>query len=879
MYEHRDQYEKAMEYFMKSLCIHEEAGDLEGEGRAYSNIGAVYEHWGQYEKAMEYFTKSLCIHEEAGDLEGEGRAYSNIGAVYEHRGQYEKAMEYFMECLRIFKKMGNQKEAEGRAYGHIGAVYMSLSQYEKAMEYFMKSLSIHEEAGDLEGEGRAYRHIGVVYKLLGQYQKAMEHFMECLRIFKEMGNRKEEGRAYGNIGAVYMSLGQHEKAMEYYMKDLRICKETGYLAGEGNAYGNIGAVYRSLGQCDKAMEYYMKELRICKEIGDLTGKGYCFHRIGALCYRNGDINRAEASLKESLRCYQEVFKLIQYQDDYKVSIVDTYIRTYQLLTHQLIESGKGEEALLVSERGRSQALRDKLIMNYGLPKGEEISDTLNEDINSLVTSSDCSFLLFSLCCRVTVFVIEEGKELCLRVRSPGSFAFCANSDCSSTKLRKLIELYVNKLLQDATKHLNAKYKRSCEDRSINQDQDKYPDQQLALDDVISADDVERVTTIRKEALEDDVTTCVASNSRAPTDQSDQDSPVSEPPSKQTQASQPVFDTTAPESKHEMHSELTLPSSTKVPKEEDGAFSKNSTLTNQRNAHQNGDDAFVNLYEALIAPVEEVLTKPEIVIIPEGPLFFVPFAALTDKSGHFLSETKRIRLAPSLTTLKLLKECPAEKHCKQGALIVGGPEAEIVIKYRGKMRWFCEFGDLPNARKEADMVGEVLGEKALTGCSATKDEFKRRLQEGVAIIHIATHGNPTTGELLFAPGPSAGSTIPKEKKYMLTVEEVYSSGINAQLVVLSCCHSGRGKIKAEGVVGLTRAFLAAGARSVLATLWAVDNKATFYFMKSFYQHLKSGESASASLQQAMKEMRKKPEWSHPYYWAPFFIVGDDIRITT
>ena len=116
--------------------------------------------------------------------------------------------------------------------------------------------------------------------------------------------------------------------------------------------------------------------------------------------------------------------------------------------------------------------------------------------------------------------------------------------------------------------------------------------------------------------------------------------------------------------------------------------------------------------------------------------------------------------------------------------------------------------------------------------------------------------------------------------MLTVKEIYSSGINAQLVVLSCCNSGRGKIRfAEGVVGLTRAFLAAGARSVLATLWAVDDEATFYFMKSFYQHLKSGESASASLQQAMKEMRKKPEWSHPYYWAPFFIVGDDIRITT
>ena len=866
-----------MEYHMKDLRICQNTGNLTEEGNAHGNIGAVYKSLCQYEKAMKSFMKHVRICKGTGDLTGEGKAYGNIGVVHWSMSQYEKAMECQMKCLRMCKGTGDLT-VEGTAYGNIGVVYGSMSQYEKAMEYYMKCLCIHKKTGDSKREGFVHYNIGTTYTSLGQYQKGMEHFMTCLCICKETGDRAGEGRAYGNIGVVYSSLGQYEKAMEYSMKCLRICKETGDLRGEGHAYGSIGYVlYESLGQYEKAMEYCKEELRICKEIGDLTGEGDCFHGIGAVCYRNGDINRAEASLKESLRCYQEVFKLIQYQDDYKVSIVDTYIHTYHLLTHVLIASRKEEEALLVSERGRSQALRDKLIMNYGLPKGEEISDTLNEGINSLVTSNDSSFLLFSLCCRVTVFVIEEGKELCLRVRSPGSFAFCANSDhcCSCTKLRKLIELYVNKSLQDATKHLNAKYKRSCEDRSMNQGQDEYPNQQLALDDVISADDVERVATSREEALEDHVTTCAASDSRAPTDQSDQDSPVSEPPSKQAQPSQIVFDTTAPESKHEMHSELTLPSSTKVPKEEDGAFSKNSTVTNQRNAHQNGDDAFVNLYEALIAPVEEALTKPEIVIIPEGPLFFVPFAALKDKSGHFLSETKRIRLAPSLTTLKLLKECPAEKHSKQGALIVGGPEAGIV-KYRGKK---IRFGDLPFAREEADMVGEVLGAKALTGCSATKDEFQRRLQEGVAIIHIATHGNPITGELLFAPGPSAGSKIPEEKKYMLTEEEVYSSGINAQLVVLSCCHSGRGKIKAEGVVGLTRAFLAAGARSVLATLWAVDDEATFYFMKSFYQHLKSGESASASLQQAMKEMRKKPEWSHPYYWAPFFIVGDDIRITT
>ena len=171
-----------------------------------------------------------------------------------------------------------------------------------------------------------------------------------------------------------------------------------------------------------------------------------------------------------------------------------------------------------------------------------------------------------------------------------------------------------------------------------------------------------------------------------------------------------------------------------------------------------------------------------------------FAALKDKSGTFLSETKRIRLGPSLSTLKLLKECPAEKHCKQGALIVGGPKAGEVL-YREKPK---EFSDLKFARKEARRIGHILGEKSLTGSSATKDKVKRRLCEGVCIIHIATHGDETAGELLLAPGPCDDEEIPEKDDYLLTVKESNSSRINAQLVVLSCYHSGRGKIRAEGV---------------------------------------------------------------------------------
>ena len=723
------QYQKAMEYHKKHLCINRETGNLAGEGRAYGNIGGVYRCLGQYQKTMEYCEKYLLTCQETGDLAEEGRAYCSIGCVYHSLGQYQKAMEYHEKHLCICQETGHLT-GEGTSYGNIGVVYKSLGQYQKAMEYNEKHLRMCQETGHLTEEGRAYRNIGGVYHELGQYQKAMEYYEEHLRICQETGDLAGEGRSYCSIGGVYYDLGQYQKAMEYNEKHLRICQKTGDLSGKGGSCCNIGLVYHSLGEYEKAMEYFKNQLRICHETGDLTAEGQIYYNIGLARFKNDDIHEAEISLKESVRCFEEIFKFLHQQDNYKVSIVDTYIKTYRFLTKVLIASGKVKEALLISERGRAQALRDKLVMKYG---EEGTSELPNGDIDSLLSSSESSFLFLSIQYHeVFLFVIEQGKELHLRRT--------LSRPCLGQKTREELMSHINKMLQ------------------------------------------------------------------------------------------------------------------------------------------NNANVFEDLYQVLIAPVEEALTKPEIIIIPDGPFFFVPFAALKDKSGTFLSETKRIRIGPSLTTLKLLKECPAEKHCKKGALIVGGPEA-VEVMYRGKKK---TFDDLQNARLEARIIGGKLGEKPLTGSSARKDRVKRRLQEGVSIIHIATHGDETTGELLLAPEPcddEDDEEIPKEEEYMLTVEEIYSSRINAQLVVLSCCHSGRGEIKAEGVVGLTRAFLAAGARSVLASLWAIDDLATCFFMEAFYRHLKSGESASESLQQAMKEMRKKPAFSHPRFWASFFIVGDDIRINT
>ena len=174
-----------------------------------------------------------------------------------------------------------------------------------------------------------------------------------------------------------------------------------------------------------------------------------------------------------------------------------------------------------------------------------------------------------------------------------------------------------------------------------------------------------------------------------------------------------------------------------------------------------------------------------------------------------------------------------------------------------------------------MIGQILNVEPLTGKNATKEQVLSRLNS-VSLVHIAAHGSVERGEILLSPNLGS-SEPPEEKDFLLTMTDVLNAKLDAKLVVLSCCHSGRGEIKAEGVVGIARAFLGAGARSVIASLWAVNDQATLVFMRHFYEHLVKGQSASKSLHEAMKMMRESDDFKAVKYWAPFMLIGDDVSL--
>ena len=278
-----------------------------------------------------------------------------------------------------------------------------------------------------------------------------------------------------------------------------------------------------------------------------------------------------------------------------------------------------------------------------------------------------------------------------------------------------------------------------------------------------------------------------------------------------------------------------------------------------------EDALRKLYDHIIRPVAHVLQEKDLTIVPDGPLCLAPFPAFVDRdSNKYLCESYRIRVVPSLSSLKLITDLSASYYSTKGALLVGNPSFVDMLE------------QLPFAEKEVEAIGQILHTKPIIGKAATKEEVLSRLST-VGLVHIATHGCLETGEICLAPNPCRPSLVPEKEDWILTMDDLSRVQLRAKLVVLSSCYGGRGEVKAEGVVGIARAFLGAGARSVLVSLWAINDEATMEFMKSFYKHLVDGKSASEALDQARECLRASEQFREETHWAPFVLIGDDVRI--
>ena len=840
-------YDKAIGFYKRCLRVAKGLADKtirrSLEGIACSNLGRAFDCLGDYKQAEIYQRLHLSIAKERRDKSGEGDAYRGLGNVFQGLGNFRKAQEYYSLSLSIAQDVRN-KEAVALAYAGLANASRNLGDTKNAIKYSNLHLTCAKELGNRGGG--AYCNLGHIYKSLGDFKKSIEYFKCYLEIAKDSGDSEGEGAAYGGLGSAFDSLGDFEKAIDYHKRHLRIAETIGDKEGEAIAHGNLGNVYLSLGDFKKALDYYLPRLSIAKDLGDKAGEGRAYGHLGSTYQLIGDYDKAMVYYDRRLCIAQELGDKagegVAYGNLGTVSQnIGNYMKAIDCHKQQLRigkEIGdKGMLGIAYSNIGQCFEMLKSLLEaleNY------QTSVKVFNEMRSLLQSEDQWKIGFRNECNHAYTGLWR---VLLKQEKIGEALVAAEEGRAQSLADLMTSQYGLKECQYKGKPLEEQ-----EFGMLNHT--------LSSTIFLAVDVVENKVNIwviskekpllhREKTLGRHCTKFAAETLQS--------------------LIQFAYEKIGVRAKANCENR-----SLDVFRENCSAVERSSKKSSQP-ILQEDIHPLSALYSYVIAPILDLIDGDEIIIVPDGPLWPAPFAAFLNPSSKYLCESFKVRIIPSLTSLKIILHCP-EYHCSSGALIVGDPDVSEVTNSQGDQI----LQQLPFARKEAQMIGQILNTAPLTGKLATKCEVLKQICS-VAVVHVAAHGCMETGEIALSPNPERKSQTLAEEDYMLTMADVMSVKLRAKLVVLSCCHSGRGEIKAEGVVGIARAFMAAGARSVLVSLWAIEDEATLEFMKSFYHNLVKGRSASESLNHAMKCLRESEKFSDVKYWAPFTLIGDDVTL--
>ena len=752
-------------------------------------------------------------------------------------------------------RAAGNKVVEGCGLSGLAMIYFFRCDYKKAIEYHNRRLALAKETGDRATEGRVYGEIGEDVYRLGDLKAAIDHFNQELRIVKELKNTMyvrlvnlKLHTLFDDLGIAYVILGDSRKAVECHKQQLSIAKERKEKTEEGRAYRNLGNAYYHLCDFIRAIHYYNQQLRVAKEVGYRNEEGGVYENLGKAYYHLSDFQRA-----------------IEY---FNLRLANAE------MTGDKAGEGRAHRNLgwVYASLGDSRRAIDCHNIHLRIAKEVGLKAAEAQAYHGLGYNFELLGLISEALeyYRSSVAIFDDARD---RLKSEDEWKLSLRNEykISSTRLWRVL-LKQGKIFealiaaekgrtQTLSDLVECRYGTlTSHPAGTYRQEDCHVD---GLHELITS------STAFQAVYGGTMYIWVLSEGRHV----------------EFRKHMHKLDNSFPFDWEAQAFYRLLQAAYDEIGVRDGVRCENRSLDTVRdNCFQEMSreessqqpllqiSSLSTLYNIAIEPFADLVKSKELIIVPDGPSWLAPYAAFVDSDSKYLCESFRIRLIPSLKGLKMLSDSSEEYHSKNGALLVGDPWlAEVTDSEGEKLLEQLEF-----AKQEVEMIGEILSETPLTGKEATKAEVLKRLSS-VVLVHIAAHGRMETGEIALSPNPERISSIPTKGDYVLTVTDLLNAQFRASLVVLSCFHSAREEIKAEGVAGIAHAFMSAGARSVLASLWAIDDEATLEFMRSFYSHLVQGKSASESLNQARKDLRESDKYSDVRYWAPFVLIGDDVTL--
>ncbi len=808
---------------------------------------------------------------EPGERLEEGRKSLNIGLEYYFKEQYQEALEKLSKAWEIFRDLGN-REDEALALMRIGDTYAELNQFTEAFKSYHDAWEIVDEENINIGKIAILTSIGAAYTDLGYYMKAIQHYRQALTVLDEMDMDEDTKNPYKgtilmSIAITYARFGYYEQVLLHSQKALEIFQNTD-IKNEAATLTTLGMAYEDQGQLNSG--YYLKALGYYKDALDIyllleeqseSHNAGMFSNIGRTYdYWGWSVKRPEL-LKQALTFYEKSLEITTGKEALKsiqgktlTNMAEAYIHlsfyenTTEHLNHALkllAEALEIQQA--IGDRAKEWTTLSNIGWVYELQGNDEQALSFYrqaiEGLEDVTGSAGIAEFKISLnnqaaaTYQMTILLLlrmgqlEQAFEFSERARARvfldqlGNIRLENHTQTGETLIQKknglsreLAELEQRLKVQNAQsefKRLSEKLKtkrQEYEDVLVNIKVNEYASLTSVappgLKDI--QERLNQETTLLSYFVTPDKTLAFVITRNA-------------------------FKTVElPVSKRELEKAI-------------------SEFRHLAIVNDPSPKVLETLYQWLIAPIKDHLSTPLIGIIPHDILHYLPFAALSD-GQQYLNDTYTLFSLPGASVLKFMQK----KQESEGETIM----AIANSKAEG---WSI----LYHADQEVQAISKLYKADALIGEDASETAFKKRAGD-FSIVHVAAHGELNSTSPLFSRLVLSSD---KENDGVLEVHEVYEMDLTqTDLVVLSACETKLGKrSRGDDIIGLNRAFIYAGASSVIATLWKVNDRATKDFMIAFYKQLKHGKSKAEALRTAQRKIRAT--YPHPYYWAGFVLTGD------
>ena len=840
-----NEYRKALDHFNQTLALSQQLGDRRLEAGTETFIGGMLDVLGDVGKALDHFHRALKFAREGNSKQAEGSALSNIGKIYKDAAEFQKALEFYTQALIVFRAIGSSSEAI--TLNNIAVAYSDSGEQQKALDYLQQSLPLLRAAEDKNAEAYTLLNIGRVYRRLNDNKKALDYYAQALVIQRQTGNRGNEAESLGEIGSVAAADGQYEKALQHHQQAVEIHRAVGSIRREALALTDLGDVYNLMNQPEKALEQFTKALSILRGIGDLNYAAGVLEGMARAEQKRGNFEEARKNITESLALIETVRARtgsLQLRASYRARVEEPYEFYIDLLMQQHAKNpsqGFDVEALKASERGRARSLLERL---------SEAPIDIRQGIDPALIEKERDLK--------RVMNAKAQREMTLKARK-------GSAEEIATVQREI------SALEDEYQQVEAAIRKNSPQYSaLTQPQPlglKEIQQQLDPNTLLLEYSLGEARSYLWAVTPDSLKTFELPKR-------EQVEKVARELSESLMARSVAKSLETPEQRRTRIAE---------------ADEKVQTVARE-------------LGRMVLAPAAAEFGKKRLVIVSDGALQYVPFAALPVSSNRPIILDHELVSLQSASAFAIQRHNLANRELAPKAVAViadpvfstndarlksGAPAKEsiaqastrIIEHTSGSASGQLSIPRLPFTRWEADQILAVAPRESsmravdfrANRSTATGEELSK-----YRYVHFATHGYlDTTRAGLSAIVLSMVDEQGKPQDGFLRTHDIYNLKLPAELVVLSACETGLGKdVTGEGLEGLTRGFMYAGARRVIVSLWNVNDKATAALMQRLYAGmLRGNKTPAAALRAAQVEMLRMRPWQSPYYWAAFVVQGD------